>query len=29
MKKAIADKKDEKVEESILDMRRLWQQYKA
>lgn len=29
MKKALADKKDEKVEESILDMRRLWQQYKA
>jgi len=29
MKKAADDKDDEKVEESILNMRRLWQQYKA
>jgi hypothetical protein len=29
MKKAIADKKDEKVEESILDLTRLWKEYKA
>ena len=29
MKKAIDDKKDEKMEESILNMRRLWTAYKA
>jgi hypothetical protein len=29
MKKAVKDKEDQKVEESILDMKRLWTAYKG